>query len=171
MPSPYSWGLFTSEMWRVLQPLQEKQRILVLEVLVSPMLPCTELYPCPSNLYVHPPRVPQQLRSLWQLSILYISPVCFRKKHGETSQEMGYNASIWALIAWKLGLLLSLSSACSAGGPGSVPRSERPPEEGNTTHSGILAWRIPYTEEPGGLQSMGSQGVRNDWMTNTHSAF
>ena len=30
-------------------------------------------------------------------------------------------------------------------------------EEGMTTHSSILAWRIPWTEKPGGLQSMGSQ--------------
>ena len=30
------------------------------------------------------------------------------------------------------------------------------------THSSILAWRIPWTEEPGGLQSMGSQRVRQD---------
>ena len=35
------------------------------------------------------------------------------------------------------------------------------------THSSILAWRIPWTEEPGGLQSMGSQQVRHNWMTNT----
>ena len=33
------------------------------------------------------------------------------------------------------------------------------PEEGMTTHSSILAWRIPWTEEPGGLQSMGTQRV------------
>ena len=32
-------------------------------------------------------------------------------------------------------------------------------EEGMATHSSILAWRIPWTEEPGGLQSMGSQTV------------
>ena len=37
------------------------------------------------------------------------------------------------------------------------------------THSNILAWRIPWTEEPGGLQSMGSQRVRYDWTINTHS--
>ena len=37
---------------------------------------------------------------------------------------------------------------------------EDPLEEGMATHSGILAWRIPQTEEPGGLQSMGSQRVR-----------
>ena len=34
---------------------------------------------------------------------------------------------------------------------------EDPLEDGMTTHSSILAWRIPWTEEPGGLQSMGSQ--------------
>ena len=35
-------------------------------------------------------------------------------------------------------------------------------EEGTETHSTILAWRIPWTEEPGGLQSMGSQRVGRD---------
>ena len=38
---------------------------------------------------------------------------------------------------------------------------EDPLEEGMAAHSSILAWRIPWTEEPGGLQSMGSQGVRH----------
>ena len=35
-------------------------------------------------------------------------------------------------------------------------------EKGMATQSSILAWRIPWTEEPGGLQSLGSQRVRND---------
>ena len=35
-------------------------------------------------------------------------------------------------------------------------------EKGMATHSSILAWRISWTEEPGGLQSMGSLGVRHD---------
>ena len=39
---------------------------------------------------------------------------------------------------------------------------EDPLEEGMTTHSSILAWRIPRTEEPVGLQSMGSQRVGHD---------
>ena len=39
---------------------------------------------------------------------------------------------------------------------------EDPLEKGMATHSSILAWRIPRTEEPGGLQSMGSQRVRQD---------
>ena len=38
-------------------------------------------------------------------------------------------------------------------------------EKEMATHSGILAWEIPLTEEPGGLQSMGSQRVRHDWTT------
>ena len=37
-----------------------------------------------------------------------------------------------------------------------------PLEEGTATHSSILAWRIPWTEEPGGLQSMGLQRVVQD---------
>ena len=40
-------------------------------------------------------------------------------------------------------------------------------EKGMTTHSSILAWKIPWTEKPGGLQSMRSQRVRRDWATNT----
>ena len=36
-------------------------------------------------------------------------------------------------------------------------------EEGMAAHSSILAWRIPWTEEPGGLQSTGSQRVRHHW--------
>ena len=39
---------------------------------------------------------------------------------------------------------------------------EDPLEKGMATHSSILAWKIPGTEEPGGLQSMGSQRVRLD---------
>ena len=42
------------------------------------------------------------------------------------------------------------------------PGSEDPLEEGIAPHSTIPAWRIPWTEEPGGLQSMGSHRVRHD---------
>ena len=38
---------------------------------------------------------------------------------------------------------------------------EDPVEKGTVTHSSILAWETPWTEEPGGLQSMGSQKVRH----------
>ena len=47
---------------------------------------------------------------------------------------------------------------------------EDPLEKEMATHSSILAWRIPWTEEPGGLQSTGSQRVGHDWATSlTHS--
>ena len=39
---------------------------------------------------------------------------------------------------------------------------EDPLEKGMATHSNILAWRIPWTEEPGGIKSVGSQRVRHD---------
>ena len=45
---------------------------------------------------------------------------------------------------------------------------EDSPEEGMATHSSILAWRIPWTEEPGGLWSVGSQRVRHNWSDLTH---
>ena len=45
---------------------------------------------------------------------------------------------------------------------GSIPGLEDPLEEGMATHSSILAWRSPWTEESGGLQSMGSQRVGHD---------
>ena len=54
-------------------------------------------------------------------------------------------------------------SSCNEGDLGWIPRSGRfPGGEGVTTHSSVLAWRIPWTEEPGGLQSTGSQRVGHD---------
>ena len=47
---------------------------------------------------------------------------------------------------------------------------EDPLQKGVATHSSIPSWRIPWTEEPGGLQSMGLQRVRNDWVTNNDSS-
>ena len=45
---------------------------------------------------------------------------------------------------------------------GSIPGSGNPLQEGKAAHSSILAWRIPWTEETGGPQSIGSQRVRHD---------
>ena len=45
---------------------------------------------------------------------------------------------------------------------GSIPGGEDPLELGTATHSSGLAWRIEWTEEPGGLQSIGSQRVNHD---------
>ena len=64
--------------------------------------------------------------------------------------------------------------ACNTGAAGDMVWSlgqEDPLEEGMATHSTILAWRIPWTKEPGGPQSMGSQRVRHNWsdLTCTHA--
>ena len=56
-------------------------------------------------------------------------------------------------------------SVCNAGDPGSIPRLGRSPGEGKATHSSILAWEIPWTEESGRLHSMGWQKSDNDWVT------
>ena len=67
-----------------------------------------------------------------------------------------------------MGLPQGLSSkefACSAGtsgDTGSCPGSGYHLEEEMATHSSPLAWRVPWTEELGGLQAMGSQRVRHD---------
>ena len=47
--------------------------------------------------------------------------------------------------------------ACNTGDPGLIPGLGRSPGEGNATHSSIFEWKIPWIEEPGGLQSMRSQ--------------
>ena len=48
-----------------------------------------------------------------------------------------------------------VESACSAGDPSLIPGWEDPLKKETTTHSSTLAWKIPWTEEPGGLQFTG----------------
>ena len=67
--------------------------------------------------------------------------------------------------------LSSKESACNAGNAGDmglIPGLGRSIEEAMATHSSILAWEIPWTEELSRLQSMGSQRVRHDW-AHTHT--
>ena len=57
------------------------------------------------------------------------------------------------------------ASAGDAGDTGSIPGREDPLQKEMTTHSSILAWRIPWTEKPDGLLSMESQRVGHDYST------
>ena len=66
--------------------------------------------------------------------------------------------------------LVGKESVHSAGDQIQYLGQEDPLEEKMATHSNILAWRIPWTEEPGGQQSMGSQRVRHHCATNFHSS-
>ena len=67
----------------------------------------------------------------------------------------------------------SQESACEAGDPGSIPGREDLLEKGMAIHSSILAQRIPWTEEPGGLQFWGSLvGVQSQTgLSNKHFHF
>ena len=77
---------------------------------------------------------------------------------------------LWASLVTQM-----VESACNEGNPGLIPGSGKSPGEVNgyplqysclekekATHPNILAWRIPWTEDPGWLQSMGSQRVGHD---------
>ena len=52
---------------------------------------------------------------------------------------------------------------------GSIPGLGRSPGGGHGNPLQCLAWKIPWTEEPGELQSMGSQRVRHDWSNGAHT--
>ena len=67
--------------------------------------------------------------------------------------------------------LSSKESAYKAGEAGLIPGAGRSPEEEMATYSSILAWEIPWTEEPGRIQSMGSQRVGHDLWLNNNSGY
>ena len=75
----------------------------------------------------------------------------------ESDMTQDLNHHHWAIYRGFPGGLDDKESACSAGDLGSIPGSERSPGEWNGYPLQILAWRIPWTEEPGGLQSIEAQ--------------
>ena len=59
-------------------------------------------------------------------------------------------------------------STCNVGDPGLIPGLGRSPEEGNAIHSSTLAWRIPWTKEPGGYNPWGcKEWDTTEWLTHT----
>ena len=70
--------------------------------------------------------------------------------------------ALWYIVLGLPWWLSGKESACNAGAAGVsglIPGSGRSPGEGMAAHISILAWRIPWTEEPGRLQSTGSERV------------
>ena len=67
--------------------------------------------------------------------------------------------------------LSGIKSNANAGDLCSIPRLGSSLEEEMATHSSFLAWEIPWTEEPGRLQSMGQQRAGHDLETKQHYAF
>ena len=114
-----------------------------------------------------------------------------RSSVGAVSQDLSQRSSIW--LGWALHFTqhgspmppppecksrsyyfflrhtVGKESDCNTGDPSSIPGWRWSLEKGMATHSSIPAWRIPWTEEPGQLQSTESQRVRHNRATNTHT--
>ena len=88
------------------------------------------------------------------------------------SQDICYLAFAWMLFLLEASLVAQPVKNLPAMWEtlGSIPGFGRSPEEGSGYRLCILIWRIPWTEEPGGLLSMGSQRIRHDWVTNTFTS-
>ena len=78
--------------------------------------------------------------------------------------------SDWTELKW-LSSKEPAHYAGAAGNASSTPGQEDPLEEGMATHSSILTWRIPWTEEPGGLQSTQSQRIGQYWSNSACTAW
>ena len=84
--------------------------------------------------------------------------------YGNVFHKLCWWNSVFALeFAFLPYLRKSICLQC--GGPGSIPGSGRSPGEVMASHSSTLAWKSPWTEKPGRLQSVGSQRVRHDGVT------
>ena len=93
-----------------------------------------------------------QALSFYRLVLAQLSLVNFVHLQGLGASLVAQRWGIW--LPMKATWVLSLSQ-------------EDPLEKKMATHSSILAWEISRTEEPGGLQSLGSQRVGHNWVTNT----
>ena len=103
---------------------------------------------------------------IWVMkTFLYCSSVYFvyQCKEIEENDRMGKTRALFKKIRdTKGGGSEVKASAWNAGDPGSIPGLGRSPEKEMATHSSTLAWKIPWREEPGKLQSMGSQRFGHD---------
>ena len=87
--------------------------------------------------------------------------ICMKEKRGRKWSFEKYHT-------YRIGVLVVKNLSANEGDTGDarveglIPGSGRSPGGGNGNHSSILAWEIPWTEEPGSLQSMGLQRVAHD---------
>ena len=121
-------------------------------------------------MYVHAPDV--SAHTTYLLSCWIFFPCHVRLfSHKINQSQLTFGETISVIQQWSLQFCSTywthkvLSTWCYEKTllPIFMAKCKRELEEGMATHSSILAWRIPWTEQPGGLQSMGSQRVRHDW--------
>ena len=104
---------------------------------------------------------------LWYLAgvdkLLYkffrFTRLTFCSPFGENKISLGLFC-LWASLMAQQWMICQQCRRC-----GFDPGLGRSPEEEMATHSSILAWKIPWTDEPGGLQSKGSQRLKHDWVS------
>ena len=89
--------------------------------------------------------------------------VFWKRRGGSHNRSWGMEQTLNGLPQWSSGK----ESTCNAGATCSIPRSGRSPGKGNGNPL-QYSWRIPWTEEPGRLQFIGSQNVGHDWSDLTH---
>ena len=121
--------------------------------------------------------------SLREWSPMWNMAVSLQSVNLQILRKQGDGQAIWKLITVLVGWVLSKAllgfpsgsvskeSTCSAGSQETLVLflgREDPLEKWMATHSSILPWRIPWTGEPGRLQSLGSQIVRHDWCDLAH---
>ena len=116
-------------------------------------------------------------KSLLQLNYSLWKPLSIYCKSSMDSFVNTEHWSIWNCESGKSTLILASPDGSVVKNPPAMPEMrvqslcwEDPLEDGMATHSSILAWRIPWTEEHGRLQSIGLQRVRHDWsnLARTH---
>ena len=109
-----------------------------------------------------------KLFSSWHWDICYLLSFTVLTFTGMMQKQIAF-ANCWCLTSYRPSLVAQMVKNLPAMQETQV-RSlgwDDNVEKGMATHSSILAWRIPWTEEPGGLQSMSLQRVRHNWGTNT----
>ena len=96
------------------------------------------------------------------LCVFFSVPLLFLQRH-QSYWIKGHSTPVWASLVTQM---VKNPPAMQETWVRSLGQKD-PLEKGMEIHSGILAWRIPWTEEPDGLQSMGSQRVGHHWVTFT----
>ena len=99
---------------------------------------------------------------LIQVGVVFVSILfCIMHVESVSREEFCSYLYLGPSVSW----LSSKETPCNVGDTGLIPESEISPEKEMATHSSILAWRIPWPEVPGGLQSTGWQRVGHNWVT------